>query len=70
MVSLKKYISDGLTTAEVARMLEVSTPRVHQLAGEGRLAHIRTKLGRLYDPDSVTSLREARAAARLRSVSA
>ena len=70
MVSLKKLVSDGLTTSEVARELKVSTPRVHQLTSDGQLAHIRTRLGWLYDPDSVTRLRQARDAAEPALVSA
>jgi excisionase family DNA binding protein len=52
-----------LTTHEVARLLNVGTARVRQLADLGRLRATRTACGwRLYDPADVRRYLEAREA--------
>ena len=42
-----------LTPTQAGRRLELSAERVRQLTAEGRLACIRTALGRLLDPRDV-----------------
>lgn len=49
-----------LTIGQVARLLNVSSARVGQLADQGRLDFERTPLGRLFDADSVQRLAQER----------
>lgn len=49
-----------ITTKEAARRLNLSSERVRQLANSGKLPCTRTELGRLFDPDAVTSYGQAR----------
>jgi excisionase family DNA binding protein len=51
---------DGLTPAQAARILGVTTQRVRQLTQDGRLIFMQTPLGRLLDRESVEQLRLAR----------
>lgn len=43
----------GMTGSQVARRLGVTPQRVIQLANAGRIEHVRTPHGRLYDPVDV-----------------
>jgi excisionase family DNA binding protein len=45
-----------LTTSQAGRALGISKTRVLQLADDGRLPHVRTPLGRLFDPEAVRAL--------------
>jgi excisionase family DNA binding protein len=56
--------ADYLTPAEAGRALGLTSMRVRQLVAEGRLAAIRTPLGRLIERQSVEALRRKRAAGR------
>ena len=47
---------DWLTTTRAAHRLGVSAERVRQLLSAGRIAHVRTPLGRLLDPADVERL--------------
>ena len=49
-----------LTPTQAGRRLELSAERVRQLTAEGRLACVRTPLGRLLDPRDVERLGEER----------
>jgi len=51
-----------MTRSQVARALDISPERVTQLARRGQLPHLRTDLGRLYDPADIEQLRRERAA--------
>ncbi len=51
-----------MTRSQVARALDISPERVTQLARRGQLPHLRTDLGRLYDPADIEQLRRDRAA--------
>jgi hypothetical protein len=55
---------DELTRRAAAHHLLGTPPRVRQLLGEWRIAHIHTPLGRLHDPADVTPLAAQRRAAR------
>lgn len=50
-----------MRVGQVARLLNVSTQRVEQLASAGRLTYSVTPLGRLYDAKSVHRLAAERA---------
>jgi hypothetical protein len=50
----------GLSTLDVARQLDLSPERVRQLARAGRIPFTPTAIGRLYDPEAVRALAEAR----------
>lgn len=52
--------SERLSIGQVARLLNVSTTRVEQLADQGRLDFERTPLGRLFDAGSVRRLAQER----------
>ena len=52
-----------LSPAQAGHLLGVSAERVRQLERLGRLAGIRTPLGRLLDPASVEALRAERSKA-------
>jgi len=52
--------SDRISIGQVARLLNVSTTRVEQLAAQGRLSFERTSLGRLFDVESVHRLAHER----------
>lgn len=54
-------LAEGLTTAQVARRLGLSQQQVIRLARAGVLEHVRTALGRLYNPESVERLAALRA---------
>lgn len=47
------------TPVEVARLLDVSRARVRELADQGRLPHVMTRLGRMYEPGPVLALARA-----------
>ena len=49
-----------LTPTQAGRRLELRAERVRQLTAEGRLACVRTALGRLLDPADVERLAEER----------
>jgi DNA-binding transcriptional MerR regulator len=54
-------MKSAILTADVARRLGIGTRRVQQLADSGVLTFIRTPGGiRLYDPDQVERVRDAR----------
>lgn len=49
-------LAEWMTTGQVARALGVSSTRVRQLSDEGRIAHLSTALGKLYDPAAVEAM--------------
>lgn len=51
-----------LTTTQAARILDVSSRRVVQMAEKGELLYERTPLGRLYDAADVARIADERAA--------
>ncbi len=54
-------IEEGLTPAQAARLVGVSTERIRQLSNAGRLPVTRTALGRLYLQDDIEELVAKRA---------
>lgn len=54
-------LSQGLSVGQVARRLELSPGRIHQLIASGRLRAVRTALGWIVDPESVDDLVAQRA---------
>ena len=54
-------LESWLSPAGAARNLDISTERVRQLVGEGRLKAVNTPNGRLIEPTSVEQLRQERA---------
>lgn len=52
---------EGLTGAQVARQLEVSEGLVRQMAMTGKLPFIATPHGRVYRPEDVERVAQARA---------
>ena len=54
-------IAEYLTGSETARALGVSHKTVNEWADDGRIESVTTKLGRLYNPESVERLRAYRA---------
>jgi hypothetical protein len=57
----EKLDEDYMTTSETARALGVTTVRVLQLEGEGRLVAHKTRLGRFFERESVERLLDRRA---------
>lgn len=55
-VQMAVDVTTWLTTGQAAKALGVSTTRVLALARSGRLPHIRTGHGRLFDPAGVDAL--------------
>ena len=55
-------MTEYLTPAQAAAVIGVTPKRVIQIANAGRLACIRTPLGRLFVPAEVEAYRAARAA--------
>ena len=55
-------MNDYLSSLQVARRLGISSQRVIQLANKGKLAHIRTPLGRLFPTEAVEAFAKARLA--------
>jgi excisionase family DNA binding protein len=53
-------LSEMLTPAEAARILDVTPERVRQLSDGGHLAATRTRLGRLFARTDVEALRKQR----------
>jgi excisionase family DNA binding protein len=56
MAVIERYLSPS----EAARELGISSERVRQLVREGRLAAVRTPLGRLISPEALAALAEQR----------
>jgi excisionase family DNA binding protein len=64
MTNIERLMATGLTTGQAARRLGVSQQHVDVLTRSGKLAHIKTPLGRLIDPQAVAELDARRQAQR------
>jgi hypothetical protein len=60
-VALESQLGEYLTPSEAGRELGVTGQRMGQLADEGRIRCVKTKLGRLFLPGDVARLAAERA---------